>query len=212
MDEHGGSAVEPSVPLSALEHWAYCPRQAGLILLEDGYAENADTVRGSLAHERVDQGDVRYETTHRIVRAIPVFSDRLGLHGVADVVEIEGTRVTPVEFKVGRYRPRGPADLQVAGQAMCLEEMFRTTVPTAIVFSVAERRRHSVELDPSLRAAVLSTAAAIREALRGLSLPPAVDDSRCHGCSMNELCIPHLTASRRRVSAAEAALFLVKDD
>ena len=75
MTAPASSSVTPSVPLSALEHWSYCPRQAGLILLEDAYAENADTVRGSLAHGRVDAGGPTKAPSLRQLRSLPVFSD-----------------------------------------------------------------------------------------------------------------------------------------
>ena len=44
------------VPISALEHFSYCPRQCALIHVEQTFDENVFTVRGHLAHERTDAG------------------------------------------------------------------------------------------------------------------------------------------------------------
>ena len=47
----------PEVTLSALEHWSYCPRQCALIAIEQVWDENQFTIRGTVAHEKVDSGD-----------------------------------------------------------------------------------------------------------------------------------------------------------
>ena len=57
-DLHSQAGHQPGlaqVPLSALEHYEYCPQQAGLILLEDGYADDAATTRGTILHQRVHE-------------------------------------------------------------------------------------------------------------------------------------------------------------
>lgn len=117
------------VPLSALEHFDYCPRQAGLILLEDGYADDAATIRGTLLHQRVHEPGQDTRAGLQTLRALPVWHEALGLTGVCDVVEIHPDgKIFPVEHKSGDYHPGGPADVQLAAQAMCLEEMFSTSV------------------------------------------------------------------------------------
>lgn len=118
------------VSLSSLEHHAYCPRQAGLILLEQTWTDDVATVRGTLLHQRVDTPGNHGRGTVRTLHALPVWSDHHGLTGICDTVELhDDGRILPIEHKSGRYVPGGPADLQVAAQAMCLEEMFSRTVP-----------------------------------------------------------------------------------
>jgi CRISPR-associated exonuclease Cas4 len=92
-----------------------------MIHVEATWAENVDTVRGDLAHRAVDLPGTKRRRGLTSVRSLPVRSRRYGLHGVCDLVEIQAGHATPVEYKVGPYRP-GPADLQVAGQAVCLAE------------------------------------------------------------------------------------------
>ena len=43
------------VPISALEHYSYCPRQAALIYLEAVWDENLYTLRGRFVHEQADE-------------------------------------------------------------------------------------------------------------------------------------------------------------
>src|ERR1051326_495103 len=81
-------AAPPRVPLSLLEPHAYCPRQAALIALEDAYSDDAATVRGTLLHQRVHEPGHETRPGLRILRALPVWNDQLGLTGVSDVVEL----------------------------------------------------------------------------------------------------------------------------
>lgn len=209
MNASGPSADLLQVPLSALEHYAYCPRQAGLILLEEGYADDASTVRGTLLHRRVHEPGTEVRPNMRILRALPVWHDRLGLTGVCDVVEIHADgSIVPVEHKSGAYVSGGPADVQVAAQAICLEERFRTSVATGIVYSAADRRRHTVEVDEDLRARVASIAEAVREVMRQTVLPGPVADRRCRRCSMNTGCMPKVLSGRKRFEQLAASLFI----
>lgn len=196
------------VPLSALEHFDYCPRQAGLILLEDGFADDAATVRGTLLHQRVHEPGQDTRAGMRTLRALPVWNDALGLTGVCDVVEIraDGT-ITPVEHKSGDYHAGGPADVQLAAQAMCLEEMFRTRIAEGVIFSTADRRRHVVTLHAALRDRVASAAAEVRAIMAQEQLPPAVSGSRCRRCSMNHVCLPKVMTGKGPLTRAAAALF-----
>ena len=73
--------------ISALEHYSYCPRQCALIHLEQTYDENIYTLRGRLFHEKVDEGDTETRGEIRIERTLPLWSERLGIVGKADVVE-----------------------------------------------------------------------------------------------------------------------------
>ncbi len=196
------------VPLSALEHYEYCPRQAGLILVEEGYADDAATVRGTLLHQRVHEPGADSRPDVRTLRALPVWHDGLGMTGVCDIVEMhrEG-RIVPVEHKSGRYVRGGPADVQVAAQAMCLEEMFDTPVPTGVIFSAADRRRHDVSVSSALRARVAAAVREVRAVLSRTELPAPVADRRCRNCSMHHLCLPRLLAGRRTYTLAEMAVF-----
>jgi CRISPR-associated exonuclease Cas4 len=106
------------IPLSALQHWAYCPRQCGLIHLEQAFADNIHTARGQAVHHLVDTPGYEIKSGVRVERALPLWSDRLNLIEKADLVEFhpDGT-VFPAEFKHGAKRQKLHDDLQLAAQA-----------------------------------------------------------------------------------------------
>lgn len=188
------------VPLSALEHHAYCDRQTALIHVEGVWAENADTVRGDLSHQNVDLPGLTRRAGVTVVRSLPVASETYGLRGVCDVVEFTGGTAAPVEYKVGRYRPGGPAEVQLAGQALCLMEAG-FEVPVGYVYSVAEHRRHRVVIDPDLVARAIEAAEAVRRLLADQRLPPARHGTRCRRCSLRDDCLPEVTGGRIRPQA-----------
>ncbi|MER7986557.1 CRISPR-associated protein Cas4 [Streptomyces noursei] len=210
--QDGGEGHLAQIPLSALEHYAYCPRQSGLIILEDAFADDAATVRGTLLHQHVDTPGNRGRGTVRTLHALPVWSDRYGLTGICDAVELHADgRILPVEHKSGRYHPGGPADIQAAAQAICLEEMFRRHVPEAAVYSAADRRRHKVTVDDELRTHVHQLTLTVRTMLTTSSLPPPAADSRCRRCSMATNCMPKVLASTRRYQQALTELYTLDD-
>ncbi|HEU0089704.1 MAG TPA: CRISPR-associated protein Cas4 [Pseudonocardiaceae bacterium] len=180
-----------SVLISALEHYAYCPRQAALIHVDAYFDSNIDTVRGDLAHAAVDRaGTGQDRRRQRVWRSLPVWSDKIGLHGICDVVQFGPDGPLPVEHKSGTYRPGGPADLQVAAQVLCLREMFDSPVPVGVVFAGRDRRRHEVVVDDLLAVQVSEAADAFRALLAEGTLPPPVNDRRCRRCSLRPGCEP----------------------
>lgn len=196
------------VPISAIEHWSYCPRQCGLIHLERTFDENLYTVRGHLAHERVDELDVDVATDVTILRSLPLWSDRLGLIGKADVVEIRPSGPYPIEYKVGP--PVGShAALQVCAQAMCLEEMTGLPVSRGATFHQATRRRVEIEFDLAMRAQVRAIVDEIRSMLFEHALPAPVADRRCRRCSLVDSCQPQALAATAARAAWDDWLFRV---
>lgn len=192
-------AVEP-LPISALQHFAYCPRQALLIHLDGLWEENLATQRGRLVHARVAEPGAVTAPGVREERALPLWSDRLGLVGIADVVEFhdDGT-VFPIEYKRGPRRPAEHDNVQLCAQAMCLEDMMGRPVPRGAIFHAESRRRRLVVFTPELRARVEAIAAATRAMLAEGVLPPPANDERCPGCSLREACQP---VAPRRAEAA----------
>jgi CRISPR-associated exonuclease Cas4 len=201
------------LPLSALQHWAYCPRQCGLIHLEQAFDDNLHTLRGQAVHHQVDQPGVEIRKGLRVERALPLWHDALGLIGKADVVEFEpdGTPY-PVEYKHGsRHKAADIAaadDLQLAAQALCLAAMTGRAVPEGALYYAASKRRRRVPITPALLQAVADTAATIRAMLESGSLPaPTPDTRRCSGCSLRERCQPEAWRQLHGVRDLRAELF-----
>lgn len=202
------------LPLSALEHWSYCPRQCCLIHAEQAFEENIHTLRGQAVHARVDEPGVEAGFDgRRIARALPLWCDRLGLVGKADVVEFlaDGTPY-PVEYKHGKKREKLHDDLQLAGQALCLEEMTGRAVPYGAIYHASSRRRREVAISLALRQAVEAAVVEVRAVLSRLTLPPPVNDARCRNCSLADLCQPAALAEKARQARLAAMLFDPGDD
>jgi CRISPR-associated exonuclease Cas4 len=202
------------VPLSALQHWCYCPRQCGLIHLEQVFDENVHTLRGQAVHARVDKPGVETAKGVRVERALPLWHDELGLVGKADVVEfLPGGVPYPVEYKHGsRHKAPDIAacdDLQLAGQAMCLQSMTGKEVNEGAIYYATSKRRRVVPITATLRADVVRTVDAIRQMLATTMLPQplAAEQAarRCKGCSLVDRCQPQ--AAHAGVIAARVALF-----
>ena len=206
------NATDDPIPLSALQHWAYCPRQCGLIYLEQSFEDNIHTARGHAVHHLVDVPGYEMKAGVKVEQALPLWSDRYGLIGKADLVEFhpDGT-VFPVEFKHGRKRQWMHDDLQLAAQAMCLEEMLGRPVPRGAIYHASSRRRREVAVTPELRQLVEATAAAIRAMFAAGVLPPPVNDARCRECSLKDLCQPEAIAAKQRQADLYRQLYAPED-
>jgi len=211
------SDSEP-IMTSALAQYAYCPRRCALIHLEHEFEENVFTIRGRLVHEQVDEPTVEVEGDVRIERSVPLWSNRLGLVGKADVVEFlrDGTPY-PVEYKSGRRLKgarrdlRRASDIQLCAQALCLEEMLSRAVPRGAVFHHASRRRREVEFTQDLRVAAEQAVRGVRALLASATLPPPLADARCPKCSLIDVCMPGAVA-RIRARSVTDKLFVATEN
>lgn len=193
------------VLLSEIEHWAYCPRQWAIIHLDQYFADNDATVRGSLAHERVDRAGSEQRGNLRTVWALPVRSDAHRLRGKCDRVDFRPDDVVPVEHKSGR-RALHPAEVQLAAQAMCLEEMLHVHIRVGELYLVATNQTRTVPITRDMRMEVISIAEEVRSARHSLDAMPApANDQRCPACSLNEACLPSIVGAPSRVSGLHGA-------
>jgi CRISPR-associated exonuclease Cas4 len=190
--------MEP-IPISALQHWLYCPRQCALIHNEQVWAENRFTAEGQLLHKKANEGPDEHRAAGSILRHLSVSSEKHGITGICDIVEKSPNgRFTPVEYKRGKPKSHRADEVQVCAQALCLEEMFQKSIPTALIFYGTTRRRTEVILDDGLRALTFATIAAVREMKTTGNTPSADYDShRCDACSLIDLCQPRALRLKR---------------
>lgn len=193
--------IEPVVAISAIEHHVYCPRQCALIHVDGVWADNPHTIRGRSTHRRVDNPAAsRTERGRRVLRAVPLWSERYGLSGRADVIEIHPDEtVVPVEHKAG-IRHGDTADLQLCAQAICLEDMLGLSVTEGFVWYGTPRRRSRVVFDNTLRIATLAVVDEIRSQLTSGQLPPAPNDVRCSECQLLDHCLPNVVSDPRLIA------------
>lgn len=195
----GGGSVEDEdlIPISALQHYLYCPRQCALIHLEQQWADNRLTAEGLLLHQRSDRPHAERRRGVRTVTAMPLLSLELGVTGKADVVEFhcsgEEEQVFPVEYKRGRPKSHCADEVQLCAQAMCLEEMLAKPVESGALFYGQIRRRQDVVFDSPLRSLTRKTVADVHAMLRSQALPGArYEFRRCEACSLVDLCQPRI--------------------
>ncbi len=197
--------LEP-VMISALAQFSYCPRRCGLMHVESVWEENTFTLRGTELHERADLPVTRTEHGKVIERALPIWSEEYGLVGRADVVEftpvsVSGPIIVPVEYKSGKPKRKIHASIQLAAQALCLEEMFCCVVPFGALYFFATNERIEIEITSGLREMAMEATDQVRAMMDGGVLPPPVDDDRCPKCSLIDACLPSLV---RRAATAQA--------
>jgi len=190
------------LPLSALQHLAFCERQWGLIHLEQQWSENRLTAEGRQLHERAHDGADETRDGVRICRGLRLRSLRLGLIGAADVVEfrraVGGHAVPyPVEYKHGRPKPGHWDEVQLCAQALCLEEMLNCSVPEGALFYGQPRRRMDVRFDADLRTETERLAARLHELQLAGVTPPPLEIPGCTNCSLRDVCLPQMSGRKR---------------
>ena len=194
-------AEQDLIPLSALQHFMFCPRQCALIHVEQIWVESRLTAEGRILHERVDAGGAERRRDVKRVFGLPIRCLRLGLVGKADVVEFhrqaDGRWMPyPVEHKRGRRKEEDWDRVQLCAQALCLEEMLGVSVPEGALFYGKEQRREVVEIGDALRRETEEVAAAVHLMPAEGRTPPPEYAPKCDSCSLVEVCLPRGVGGR----------------
>ena len=202
---------EDYLMLSGIQHFSFCRRQWALIHIEQQWDENLRTVEGNIFHKKAHDG---YSSEKRqdviISRGMPVFSPGLGISGVCDIVEFyrddkkgislhgrEGRYlVYPVEYKKGQPKEDEADILQLAAQAMCLEEMLECEIEKGYLFYGEIRRRIEVRLDEDIRQQVRDTFEEMHHYYERRYTPKVKRTKACNACSLKDLCLPKLMKER----------------
>ncbi len=197
---------EEYLQLSGLQHFRFCRRQWALIHIEDLWAENLRTVDGEILHERAHDPGLREKRPGLIVvRGMAISSRALGVSGACDVVEFrrcaEGVPLRneeglfqpyPVEYKRGAPRADHANELQLCGQALCLEEMLCCDIPKGALYFGETRRRVEVAFTPELRREATEALAEMHQMYKRGYTPKVKPTKACNACSLKELCLPKL--------------------
>ena len=212
-------ADDEFVMLSALQHYLFCPRQCALIHVEGAWSENFLTATGRVLHERVDRQGAETRKDMHLATSLRLVSKRIGVMGVADKVEVlrvespvdsDGRviaaclpkrtgywRPHPVEYKRGRPKEHRADEVQLCGQALCLEEMLGVVIPCGDLFYGETRRRVEVVFDADLRLLTENVTARVREIVSSGETPPPIVGKKCEACSLKEICRPEETSTGR---------------
>jgi len=196
------------IMISALQHYVYCPRQCGLIHVDDVWHENLFTVRGNIMHEKVDTDTYETRGTLKTVRGLRIHSFNFGITGRCDVVEFRerqaggqgsenGIKVMPVEFKSGEQKNDISDKVQLCAQAFCLEEMLDTKITSGAFFYGKIRRREVVQIDNELRMQTENIIASVREIVSSKIVPKSEYSAKCRNCSLQDICQPKAMNKRK---------------
>lgn len=194
-----GSIIQEAeyLPISALQHYLFCPRQCALIHIEQLWEENRLTAEGKLLHARVHEASSENRRDVRFAYGLLIHSKQLGLIGKADLVEFHHGpngrwNPYPVEFKHGRIKVGDCDRIQLCAQAACLEEMLCLDVPEGAIFYKQTKKREIVRFDSSLKILLRETVLKLRTLITSTRTPPADSSSKCSACSINDYCLPSL--------------------
>lgn len=193
--------------LSALNHYLYCNRRFALIHIERLWSENRFTAEGRVIHEHVHEPGKQSRGEIRLESAVPLRSYRLGLVGVADLVEFHRIRSEgnvqwqpfPVEYKRGKPKKDNSDKVQLCAQALCLEEMLEIEVPVGALFYGRTKRRLDILFDRELRAITEDASLQLHHLIEAGKTPPPVYSAKCDNCSLHDLCLPGPVARKESV-------------
>lgn len=201
---------EEYLPLSWLSQATYCLRRAALLLNERLWMENADTAKGRDEHRRAHERRIERRGDQLKLFEYDVYSEQLRIWGKCDCVEAQrcepGCRIPaadfpvclyPVEYKHGSVREEPEYNIQLCAQAMCLEEMYHTHIPSGAIFFITAHRRLEVAFTSELRAKTKTAANALWEIRRTLKVPAAEYGRKCQRCSLKDLCMPKTASSAK---------------
>lgn len=195
--------------LSGIQHFRFCPRQWALIHVEQQWDDNRLTVEGVLLHKHVDDASYRQKCGEYItLRSVSIASHELGLYGISDAIELhpsddEKNSIThpkysgcwlpyPVEYKHGKPKRNEVDEVQLAAQAMCLEEQYGIHIQWGAIFYHEIRHRVEVEINDSLREIVRNVAVEMHAIYEKGKLPAIQGGKYCDRCSLNNLCLPEM--------------------
>ena len=196
--------------LSGIQHFAFCRRQWALIHIEMQWKENLRTVEGQILHENAHNPEMNEKRGNVIVvRAMPVHSRKMGVSGECDVVEFhksdKGAHINgregvympvPVEYKRGEPKSDNIDILQLAAQALCLEEMFCTDINYGYIYYGKTRHRLKVDFDDEIRNEVVRLFEEMHLYYRRGYTPKVKISKKCNACSLKDLCVPVLNKNK----------------
>lgn len=195
------SIIPDLIPARMLNEYAYCPRLAWLEWVQGEWAESSDTIEGDHVHRRVAEPEGPRARLHQ--RSLRLASEKLHLTAVVDLIESDGNRVRPVEYKKGR-KPQiaggawEPERVQLCAQGLLLREAGHECHEGAIWFA-ASRERVRVRFTEDLVKITMEYVDAMRKALQAGAIPPPLEDSpKCPRCSLVSICLPEEVNFLRR--------------
>lgn len=204
---------EESITINLIQHFIFCKRQWGLMVLEDIWVENQDTILGNQVHEKAHNLTFTEKRESRIItRGLPVASEKIGIHGITDIVEFhehpEGIEIkgfngkylpTVVEYKKGKPKSDNMDVMQLVAQVYCIEEMHNIKIEKSYIYYKLTNRRFEVSITDDLRLELVNLVKEMRNIMSQGETPMAIKNRNCKRCSLIEKCWPRLTTHKKSV-------------
>lgn len=225
-----GGSLPDLIPARMLNEFAYCPRLSYLEWVQGEWADSADTEEGRFRHRRVDREggslpDPDEEQSagegHRIhARSMMVSSERLGAIARMDLLEGEGLRVTPVDYKRGKAPDLEggawePERVQVCLQGLILRDNGYTC-DEGYLYYAESHQRVRIPFDEALVSRTLSLIEELRQIAANGKIPPPLEDSpKCPRCSLAGICLPdeiNILTLAKQEAAEPRRLVPARDD
>ena len=184
------------INISALQHYAYCPRQCALIYNYELWQDDWNTAVGTMLHSKVDEPGKEKRKFIKSFRSLKVYSKRLNLAGVIDLTEYDSANKLyyPIEYKKGKPKEHKADEIQLCAYALCLEEILNIHIEYGYIWYFEIRQRVQISFTNELRKLTLYTINTVKNLLSSGDLPAAIYNKRCKNCSIHDLCTPAATA------------------
>lgn len=199
-EQSQSTATAPElIPASMLAAYAYCPRLSYLQWVQGEFQDSAETVEGRLLHRWIDAEEdpipEDFQPFH--ARSVSLSAPQAGVCCRIDLLEGDGSQVTPIEYKRGETRKgqAGPGIfephlIQLAAQCLALRENG-FSCDEGMVYYIRSQERVPVKFDRQLLDRTGALLADMRRAVqRGMLPPPLENSQRCDRCSMAGICLP----------------------
>ncbi len=191
------------IAISNIKQYMYCKRRFCLMTLDSQWASNDKIIEGDLLHEKVNDPFFNEKRgSVQVSRSVPVYSDALNLYGIADIVEFikdeEGIsisnkkgkwRLSPLEYKNGKPEESKADNYQLCAVALCLEEMFHTSISTGDIYYGKLRRRKTIDLQ-EIKESVKEVIQEMQALLDENRILKKQEDQNCSSCSLIDICLP----------------------
>ena len=214
-------AMPDYLPARMLNEYTYCPRLFYYEHVESVFAENLETVEGSMGHKRVDKEAQELPTPDELAerdgpiqsRSVTLSSDNHKAIAKMDLLQCDGREVIPVDYKRGKPPNNDDGSLdawdtdktQLCVQALILRDNGYQCIE-AIAYYMTTRQRVRIAIDEAL---VAKTEAIIRQARVVAASdqipPPLVDSPKCPRCSLVGICLPDETTFCRAIDSSDDA-------
>ncbi|MEX1042312.1 MAG: CRISPR-associated protein Cas4, partial [Pirellulaceae bacterium] len=202
-------AQDSPLPARMVNEYVYCPRLFYYEHVEGVFAHNVETIQGSHIHKGVDRKEDDLPPAAELLetdrpakmRSVTLSSNTHGVIAKLDLLETDGTTVTPVDYKRGEpckaddgSLDAWPADrAQLAVQALILRDNGYTC-EQAIVYYAKTKQRVRIDIDEALVSETLRNIESARTLAASDRIPaPLVDSPKCPRCSLVGICLPDET-------------------